>query len=294
LWRDLKVALRSVTKKINRMTEEINSKYTCLIVDDEPIARQIVRSYVEQMPMLTVVQECKNALDALTFLQKNTVNIVFLDINMPALSGLSMVKTLSKLPQIIFTTAYHEHAVESYELNATDYLLKPFSFERFAKAVFKAIDNIQKELMSNDLIHNSKINSPNNLPINSENTPPHAPGLINQYKAPLEAENPEQIFIKADGKLHQIYFTDILFCEAMKNYTRIVLKNGNKIMPLVALSKIEEQLPTTGQFLRVHRSFIVAKTHIEAIEGNIILIGKASIPIGEQFREGFFKTIGLK
>jgi DNA-binding LytR/AlgR family response regulator len=265
------------------MTEETNPKYTCLIVDDEPIARQIVRSYAEQLPMLTVVQECKNALDALTFLQKNTVNIVFLDINMPALSGLSMVKTLSKLPQIIFTTAYHEHAVESYELNATDYLLKPFSFERFAKAVFKAIDNVQKELMSNDLIHNSKINSP----INSENPPP-------QYKPVLETENPEQIFIKADGKLHQIYFTDILFCEAMKNYTRIVLKNGNKIMPLVALSKIEEQLPTTGQFLRVHRSFIVGKTHIEAIEGNIILIGKASIPIGEQFREGFFKTIGLK
>jgi DNA-binding LytR/AlgR family response regulator len=264
-------------------TEEINPKYTCLIVDDEPIARQIVRSYAEQLPMLTVVQECKNALDALTFLQKNTVNIVFLDINMPALSGLSMVKTLTKLPQIIFTTAYHEHAVESYELNATDYLLKPFSFERFAKAVFKAIDNIQKELMSHELITNSKINSENK----SENTPP-------QYKATLEPENPEQIFIKADGKLHQVYFTDILFCEAMKNYTRIVLKNGNKIMPLVALSKIEEQLPVNGQFLRVHRSFIVGKTHIEAIEGNIISIGKASIPIGEQFREGFFKTIGLK
>lgn len=277
------------------MNEEINPKYTCLIVDDEPIARQIVRSYAEQLPMLTIVQECKNALDAWAFLQKNTVDIVFLDINMPALSGLSMVKTLSKLPQIIFTTAYHEHAVESYELNATDYLLKPFSFERFTKGVFKAIDNIQKDLRANELIINSKINSlnnspinlPINLPINSENTPP-------QYKPVLEPENPEQIFIKADGKLHQIYFTDILYCEAMKNYTRIALKNGNKIMPLTPLSKIEEQLPTTGQFLRVHRSFIVGRTHIEAIEGHIISIGKASIPIGEQFREGFFKTIGLK
>jgi DNA-binding LytR/AlgR family response regulator len=259
--------------------EEISPKYTCLIVDDEPIARQIVRNYAAQMPMLAVVEECKNALDALTFLQKNTVDIVFLDINMPALSGLSMVKTLTKLPQIIFTTAYHEHAVESYELNATDYLLKPFSFERYTKAVFKAIDNIEKEAINSNLIASSKNNSETGTP---------------QYKPVFEPENAEQIFIKADGKLHQIYFADILFCEAMKNYTRIALKNGNKIMPLMPLSKIEEQLPENGQFLRVHRSFIVAKAHIEAIEGHIIQIGKSSIPIGEQFRDSFFKTIGLK
>jgi DNA-binding LytR/AlgR family response regulator len=263
--------------------EEPTKKYHCLIVDDEPIARQIVRSYVSQMPMLEVAQECKNALDALTFLQKNAVDIVFLDINMPALSGLSMVKTLTKMPQIIFTTAYHEHAVESYELNATDYLLKPFSFERFTKAVFKAIDNIEKETMSVEVGTNAK----NNLDENSEKGTP-------QYKSTFEPENAEQIFIKADGKLHQVYFTDILFCEAMKNYTRIVLKNGNKIMPLMPLSKIEEQLPENGQFIRVHRSFIVAKAHIEAIEGHIIQMGKSSIPIGEQFRDSFFKTIGLK
>jgi DNA-binding LytR/AlgR family response regulator len=284
------------------MMEEISPKYTCLIVDDEPIARQIVRNYAAQMPMLTVVEECKNALDALTFLQKNTVDIVFLDINMPALSGLSLVKTLTKLPQIIFTTAYHEHAVESYELNATDYLLKPFSFERYTKAVFKAIDKIEKEAISNESINNSKTNADHN---SEKGTPEKKSGQAPQYmtssasrflfgKPVLEPENVEQIFIKADGKLHQIYFNDILFCEAMKNYTRIVLKSGLKIMPLMPLSKIEEQLPENGQFLRVHRSFIVAKAHIEAIEGHIILIGKSSVPIGEQFREGFFKTIGLK
>lgn len=262
------------------MTEEqITKNYACLIVDDEPIARQIVRSYAEQMPMLTVVEECKNALDALTFLQKNTVDIVFLDINMPALSGLSLVKTLTKMPQIIFTTAYHEHAVESYELNATDYLLKPFSFERFTKAVFKALDKIEKEAMNAESMGNLKNNAEKEAP---------------QNKPVSEPETAEQVFIKADGKLHQIYFSDILFCEAMKNYTRIFLKNGHKIMPLMPLSKIEEQLPTNGQFLRVHRSFIVGKTHIEAIEGHSIQIGKSSIPIGEQFRDGFFKTIGLK
>jgi DNA-binding LytR/AlgR family response regulator len=280
------------------MTEEINPKYTCLIVDDEPIARQIVRSYVAQMPMLEVVQECKNAIEALTFLQKNTVSIVFLDINMPALSGLSMVKTLTKLPQIIFTTAYHEHAVESYELNATDYLLKPFSFERFAKAVFKAIDNTEKEAISHEFVANAKNNTDTGITEEKTGTPQYNTSLrhpeSSSGKRTLETENAEQIFIKADGKLHQIYFADILFCEAMKNYTRIVLKNGNKIMPLMPLSKIEEQLPENGQFIRVHRSFIVAKAHIEAIEGHIIQIGKASIPIGEQFRDSFFKTIGIK
>jgi DNA-binding LytR/AlgR family response regulator len=259
--------------------DQIVPNYTCLIVDDEPIARQIVRNYATQMPMLTVVEECKNALEALTFLQKNAVDIVFLDINMPALSGLSLVKTLTKMPQIIFTTAYHEHAVESYELNATDYLLKPFSFERFTKAVFKAIDKIEKESISTELMGNAKNNGEKEAP---------------QYKPVLEPEMAEQVFIKADGKLHQVYFNDILFCEAMKNYTRIFLKNGQKIMPLMPLSKIEEQLPTNGQFLRVHRSFIVGKTHIEAIEGHSIQIGKSAIPIGEQFRESFFKTIGLK
>ena len=115
-----------------------------------------------------------------------------------------------------------------------------------------------------------------------------------QYKPVLGRDTAEQIFIKADGKLFQIYFSDILYCEAMKNYTRIALKNGNRIMPLISLSKIEEQLPTNGQFLKVHRSFIVAKTHIEAIEGNQILIGKHAIPIGEQFRDPFLKAIGLK
>jgi DNA-binding LytR/AlgR family response regulator len=272
------------------MTEEITTQYTCLIVDDEPIARQIVRNYAEQMPMLKVVQECKNAIDALHFLQKSNVDVLFLDINMPALSGLSMVKTLSKLPQIIFTTAYHEHAVESYELNATDYLLKPFSFERFTKAVFKAINNIEKSRIDNPI--NDQLNSQLNTELmndknNQELTPP-------QYNSILAHENTAQIFIKANGKLFQIYFNDILFCEAMKNYTRITLKNGSRIMPLIPLSKIEEQLSTNGQFLKVHRSFIVAKMHIEAIEGNQILISKYTIPIGEQFRDVFFKTIGLK
>jgi DNA-binding LytR/AlgR family response regulator len=249
----------------------MEQKYNCLIVDDEPIARQIVRTYISQMPSLILAAECKNAFEALEKLRiDNRINIVFLDINMPNLSGISMVKTMPNLPQIIFTTAYEEYAVESYELNAVDYLLKPFSFERFTKAVFKAIDKIEKE---------DKKDTP--LPYNTQISPKNTP------------ETP--YFIKSDGKTYPVSPSDILFCEAMKNYTKVYLKNGERLIPLVPLSKMETDLEEIGAgLLRVHRSFIVSKHHITAIEGNQILMGKNKVPIGEQFKDSFFKMIGLK
>jgi DNA-binding LytR/AlgR family response regulator len=238
--------------------------YNCLVVDDEPIARQIVRTYIEQSPSLRLSGECKNAFEALQIIRKNSdIDLVLLDINMPNLSGISMVKTVPNLPQIIFTTAYHEYAVESYELDAVDYLLKPFSFERFTKAIFKAIDRLEKP----------------------------AP-------APMVKQTPEEeppFFIKSDGKIYPVAPADILYCEAMKNYTKVYLKNGDRLIPLVPLSKIEADLEEIGAgLLRIHRSFIVAKQHITAIEGNQVIIGDQKIPIGDQFREVFFKTIGLK
>jgi DNA-binding LytR/AlgR family response regulator len=248
------------------------SKYRCLVVDDEPIARQIVRTYIAQTPSLVMVAECKNAFEAIEKIRlEDTIDIVFLDINMPNLTGISMVKTLPRLPQIIFTTAYEEYAVESYELNAVDYLLKPFSFERFTKGVYKAIENLRKK----------------------ETPVVMAP----QYIQPIVDKNASEMpfFIKSDGKIYPVLPTDILFCEAMKNYTKVYLKNGERLLPLVPLSKIETDLEEIGaNLLRVHRSFIVANQYITAIEGNQIIIGKNKIPIGEQFKEVFFKTIGLK
>lgn len=253
----------------------MEQKFNCLIVDDEPIARQIVRTYIAQTPGLALAAECKNAFEALDKLRlDNTIDIVFLDINMPNLSGISMVKTMPNLPQIIFTTAYEEYAVESYELNAVDYLLKPFSFERFTKAVFKALDKIDKK------------DTPPQLPRSSQ-------GQNVQISPRNVAETP--FFIKSDGKTYPVAPADILFCEAMKNYTKVYLKNGERLIPLVSLSKMETDLEEIGAgLLRVHRSFIVSKQHITVIEGNQIIIGKNKVPIGEQFKESFFKTIGLK
>lgn len=228
-----------------------NQKIKCLVVDDEPIAREIVATYLKQSTDLEWFGECKNALEAIEILQSNNdIGIVFLDINLPNLSGISMLKILKMYPQIIFTTAYHEYAVESYELDAVDYILKPFSYERFTKAVFKAVNRIE----------NIKLNSP--------------------------------IQIKSDGKIHFIDKDDILFCEAMRNYTRVFLKNGVKLMPLISLSKFGKELFIEDtNFIKVHRSFIVAKNHITFIKLNVIMINDYKVPIGIQFKEEFMKSI---
>jgi DNA-binding LytR/AlgR family response regulator len=226
--------------------------YNCLVVDDEPIARKIVKNYIEEVEFLTFFNEANNAIEALQMINSNSeIDIVFLDINMPSLSGIKMIQMLERQPQIIFTTAYHEYAVESYELNATDYLLKPFSFDRFVKAVLKSKNNIEK-----------KSETANSI-----------------------------VQIKSEGKLFYIDSNDILFCEAMRNYTRIFLKNGTKLMPLLSLSKFESTIiQDNSNFIRVHRSFIVSKKYIDATKGNLILISNYKVPIGIQYKDDFFKN----
>lgn len=237
-------------------------KYNCLVVDDEPIARKILTGYIEQMPLLKVSAECINALSAIDYLRtRGNVNIIFLDINMPNLSGLQLMKIIQPHQPVIFTTAYSEHAVESYELNAVDYLLKPFSFERFTKAVYKAVDVLAK---SNRNIH----------------------------EVPVEKRI---IYIKSDGKSYPVPTEEILYCEARKNYTMVVLRNGLKLMPLIPLSKFETFLSdTSDEFIQIHRSFLISKKHISSIAANNVTIDQYEIPIGVQFKEKFFKAIGMK
>jgi DNA-binding LytR/AlgR family response regulator len=238
-------------------------KYMCLVVDDEPIARKIIVNYIDQMPLLQLAGESINALGAIEYLRTHSnVDIIFLDINMPNLSGLQLLKILQPHQPVIFTTAYAEHAVESYDLNAVDYLLKPFSFERFTKAVYKAVN----------LITNSKQNI---------------------YE--LTNEKKQVIFIKSDGKNYPVMLEDILYCEAMKNYTMVYLKNEKKLMPLIPLSKFEASLlEAGGEFVQIHRSFLISIKHIVAITPNNVTIGKLELPIGVQFKERFLKVIGMK
>jgi len=238
-------------------------RYKCLVVDDEPIARSIIAKYIEQIPFLQLSAESINALSAINYLRTHEdTDILFLDINMPHLSGIQLLKIMQPHQPVIFTTAYTDYAVESYEMNAVDYLLKPFSFERFTKAAYKAVDLIR-----------------------------------NTSKDPEQTvtENKRVLYIKSDGKNYPVSLDDILYCEAMKNYTMVILKNGQKLIPLIPLSKFETLLSESGgEFLQVHRSFLIAKNHINAITQNNVIINKYEIPIGAQFKERFFKVIGMR
>lgn len=232
--------------------------YKCLIVDDEPIAREIIKAYCKPLETLEVAAACGSALEAKAVLQKQKIDILFLDINMPLLDGIAFLKTLKNPPQVIFTTAYKEHALEAFDLAACDYLLKPFSLERFIVAVDKAIERLQAT------------GGPA-----GENAPPK--------------EN--FFFLRTEGKIYKILHDELLYAEARGNNTKVVTVHQT-LLPAMTFSAFEELVPKPA-FLRVHRSFIVNKSKITHIEGNRIFIRQTEIPVGSNYREAFLKELGL-
>lgn len=228
-------------------------KLHCLVVDDEPIAQQILENYISQIEALQLVDKCNNAFEALNILHREKIDILFLDIKMPSLSGLDMLKTLQNPPKVILTTAFSEFGVESYEYSITDYLLKPIAFERFLKAV-------------------NKILLPKNLEF-----------LIEKVQEKPTSEN-EFIFFKADKKNHKFYFKEILFFEGSGNYVKINTENATPLMVLEKLSDLEEKLPQ-NQFMRVHKSFIVNTYHIKQIEGNMLKIKDKTVTISQSYKQ---------
>lgn len=228
-------------------------KYRCLIVDDEPIAQQILENYISQIESLHIAGICNNAFEALNVLHQEHVDILFLDIKMPSLSGLEMLKTLQNPPKVILTTAFSEFGVESYEYGITDYLLKPIPFERFLRAVNKIL-----------------------MPKNSNLT-------IGQSEEKPISE-PTFVFFKADKKIHKYYYSDILYIEGSGNYVKVYSKENKPIMVLEKLTDLQEKLPLK-QFLRVHKSFIVNVSHIQKIEGNMLTIKDKVLPISATFKQ---------
>ncbi|GLU51683.1 LytR/AlgR family response regulator transcription factor [Dyadobacter frigoris] len=233
--------------------------YNCLIVDDEPIARDIIKNYCGHLPYLNIIAASGNALEAKAILHQQKVDILFLDINMPIMDGISFLKTLKNPPQVIFTTAYKEYALDAFDLSACDYLLKPFSLERFIIAVDKATEKLQMQ-----------------FPSNSESN---------------DVKTEDFVFIKTDGKIFKILYPDLLFAEAKGNNTKIVTTQ-NTLVPAITFSAIEDLLPKS-HFLRVHRSFIINKSRIDHIEGNRVFINNIEIPIGGNYREIFLKQLGF-
>jgi len=235
------------------------NKWNCLIVDDEPIALEILASYCQQLSSLKVLGLCGNALEAREIMQTQTVDILFIDINMPILNGLAFIKTLKRAPQVIFTTAYKEYAVDAFDLSACDYLLKPFSLDRFILAVDKATERLQAS------------------------TPP-----ISVTK-PQPLEN--YFFLRADGKIYKVLVDDVLYAEANGNYTKIVTSQG-VLSPVMTFTSASALLPAE-KFIQSHRSFIVNKSKMTHIEGNRVFIGEIELPIGSNYRERFLNDIGL-
>lgn len=227
---------------------------TFIIIDDEPLAHEIIEEYCSMLPHVALKSNCYNAMEAMQFLSKNNVDFMFLDINMPKLKGLDFLRTLTNAPKVIITTAYKEFALEGFELNVKDYLLKPFSFDRFVKALNKVTKNE---------------NIPSKTAVISTNTDTH------------------KFFVKGDKKQHQIDVSTILYIEAYGNYTKLFLKD-EMIVSHEKISYYETFLENKG-FLRIHKSFMVAIDKIKVIEGNRIFINEHKIPIGQTYKSNINK-----
>ena len=231
-----------------------------LIVDDEPIAHRIIERYCKDLPHLELAGHCYDALQAMQFLSSNPVDLMFLDLNMPKLKGFDFLKTLPHAPKVIVTTAYKEFALEGYELDICDYLLKPFSFERFVKAVNKAI---------------------------SSDPPLAAPPVPIQTTAP---SGPQRLFIKGDKKHHQVTIEEISIVEAYGNYTKVHLAE-KVLIAHETLSGFEAMLPADA-FIRVHKSFLVQIAKIRHIEGNRIKLEDQEVPVGQVYKSNVNRLLG--
>jgi two-component system, LytTR family, response regulator len=219
----------------------------CIIVDDEDLAVQLLRAYAGQHPHVTVLAATTQALELPQLLQQHAADVLFLDIQMPQRSGLQLAQQLGNSgPMLVFTTAYSQYAVEGFDLRAVDYLLKPFSFDRFAQAVQKCLD-------------------------------------YRQYRQLLQqAQQPDCIYIKADGKMVKVLLADILYIEGWKQYIKIFTAQKNWLT-LESMKQMEAQLPA-GQFVRVHKSYIVAVNHVSSYGLDAVLVGGQSIPVGKTYR----------
>jgi DNA-binding LytR/AlgR family response regulator len=225
-----------------------------LIIDDEPLAQNVIQKYAEDIKSIEIKGFCNDALEAMYILEKQTIDLIFLDINMPKLSGIDFLKTLKNPPMVILTTAYTDYALEGYELNILDYLVKPFSFVRFLKAVQKAEQHIQ-------LLQKPKVE-----------------------------EKPESVFIKSNKKNYQVKLSEIIYIEGLGDYIKIYTEKTHLITNL-SMKKMEELLPA-NEFYRIHKSHIVNLMKIISIEGNMVELPGIKLTIGSNYRADFFTRIG--
>ncbi|HEY4788940.1 MAG TPA: LytTR family DNA-binding domain-containing protein [Bacteroidales bacterium] len=232
-------------------------KTRCLLVDDEPLAIEVLKSHIEKMESFEIADSCQNALQAFDILTKKKIDLIFLDIQMPGMKGTEFLKNLKNPPKVILTTAYREYALEGYELDVVDYILKPISFERFFKAVNKYLQTNNNEI----IIHRNE------------------KGNVNE----------SYIYVRANKKINKIMLSDILYIESIKDYLTIHSKT-RKVTAKHTITSLEEKLPES-EFVRIHRSYVVALKQITGFTANTIEIDDKELPIGRNFRQTVFKAL---
>lgn len=230
-------------------------KLNCLIIDDEPLARKGLQEYVDEIDFLHRIASCENALKASQFLNESKVDLLFLDIHMPKVSGIDFLRALKQPPMTIFTTAYTDYAIEGYALDVIDYLVKPITFERFLRASQKAMEFFQLRARAGN-----NVSSPT-----------------------------DYFFVRCDSKFEKVFFNDVAYVEALQNYA-VIHVPGRKLITYITLTGLENQLPK-DRFVKVHKSYIVSVSHVQAIEGSEILIGDNRIPISRNLRDDVIQQI---
>jgi len=236
-------------------------KIKCIAIDDEPLALDKMRDYILRVGYLDLLETFDNGLDAIDFMKENQVDLIFLDIQMEELTGIQMLEAMKEKPKVILTTAYHEYAVQGYELDVCDYLLKPISFQRFLQACEKVSEMLQNQ---------------------------STPQLLSNVPE-TENEQQEYFFVKNGNITQKINFDDILFVEGMKDYLRIHTPN-EKVMTLLSFKKLEEILPA-DQFIRIHKSYVIAIDKMDSIERSRVKIAGQLLPIGDSYRKDFLSVI---
>jgi len=228
-------------------------KLKCLVVDDEAPARKLISDYVSKISWLELAGTCQNGMEAMDVLHQQRIDILLLDIQMPDMTGIDLLKDLEQKPVTIFVTAYQEYALKGFELDVIDYLLKPVSFERFKKAIDKTIE------------------------------------YIGFQQTGAKETSRDYFFLKTDTRIVKIVFSEVCLIEAQREYVKVVTAS-KKIMSLMSMNKIAELLPV--DFVRIHRSYIVNLRHVDEVQGNLVQIGKDFYPISKNFRDAFFKKLG--
>lgn len=231
----------------------------CLIVDDAPVARDILVQYCRLLPVLHVVGICSDAFEARQKIQQQQVDLLLMDINMPVLSGIELLKTLKNPPLVVFTTAYKEFATDAFDLAACDYLLKPFSIERFIIAIDRVVEKLNPKITAKPEIH-----------------------------ADIQSNH---LLLRTEGRINKLNYDQILYLEANRNKTKVVT-SGEHLLSTTPLSSIEAQLPDE-LFFRVHRSFIINLSKVTSLQGNRIFLGKSEVPLGGIYKDDFLKLLGV-